>query len=115
MVKKTLAVRTAIKIRFGEVDSMGIVWHGNYFKYFEDGREAFGDKYGINYMDFYRNGTMIPLVKVVKKQADISILILFKNRVLRFKVFLNKVAKKRAQISTRGKYLKTGIPLTKGR
>jgi acyl-CoA thioester hydrolase len=64
MVKKTLAVRTAIKIRFGEVDSMGIVWHGNYFKYFEDGREAFGDKYGINYMDFYRNGTMIPLVKV---------------------------------------------------
>ncbi|MBN2480127.1 MAG: acyl-CoA thioesterase [Bacteroidales bacterium] len=64
-VKENLTNRTAIKVRFGEVDSMGIVWHGNYIKYFEDGREAFGDKYGINYMDFYHNGAMIPLVKVV--------------------------------------------------
>lgn len=65
MVKKTLTVRTSVKIRFGEVDSMGIVWHGNYIKYFEDGREAFGDTYGIGYMDFYQNRIMIPLVKVV--------------------------------------------------
>ena len=28
--------RTEIKVRFGEVDSMGIVWHGNYVKYIEE-------------------------------------------------------------------------------
>lgn len=65
MVNKILTDRTEIRVRFAEVDSMGVVWHGNYIKYFEDGREAFGSKYGINYMDFYHNGTMIPLVKVV--------------------------------------------------
>jgi acyl-CoA thioester hydrolase len=43
---------------------MGIVWHGNYIKYFEDGREAFGDLYGINYLDFYHEGVLIPVVKI---------------------------------------------------
>jgi acyl-CoA thioester hydrolase len=54
-----------IKVRFGEVDSMGIVWHGNYVKYLEDGREAFGKKYGLTYMGIYKHyGFMIPLVKL---------------------------------------------------
>lgn len=29
-------------IRFSEVDSMNVVWHGSYPLYFEDAREAFG-------------------------------------------------------------------------
>ena len=64
MKKEELVCTTAIRVRFSEVDSMGVVWHGNYIRYFEDGREAFGNKYGINYMDFYKQGVMIPLVKV---------------------------------------------------
>lgn len=51
-------------IRFSEVDSMGIVWHGTYAKYFEDGREEFGKKYGIGYMDIFRNGFYAPLVEL---------------------------------------------------
>jgi acyl-CoA thioester hydrolase len=43
---------------------MGVVWHGNYIKYFEDGREAFGNQYGSNYMDFFKEGVLIPLVKI---------------------------------------------------
>ena len=65
MDNNVLAVTTSIKVRFSEVDSMGIVWHGNYMKYLEDGREAFGNHYGINYLDFYKRGVMIPLVKIV--------------------------------------------------
>jgi acyl-CoA thioester hydrolase len=64
MTAEALTYTTSIRIRFSEVDSMGIVWHGNYIKYFEDGREAFGNKYGINYLDFYRQGVLIPLVKI---------------------------------------------------
>jgi acyl-CoA thioester hydrolase len=56
--------RKEITVRFGEVDSMGIVWHGNYIKYFEDGRESFGVKYNIGYLDVYRYNIMIPIVKV---------------------------------------------------
>jgi len=56
--------RTEIRVRFGEVDSMRIVWHGNYIKYFEDGRESFGAKYQLGYLDVYKHNVMIPLVKV---------------------------------------------------
>lgn len=56
--------RTEIKVRFSEVDSMRIVWHGNYLKYFEDGRESFGLKYQLGYLDVYKHNVMIPLVKI---------------------------------------------------
>jgi len=56
--------RTEVKVRFGEVDSMGIVWHGNYVKYIEEGRESFGRKYGISYMDIYKNDVMTPVVNM---------------------------------------------------
>ena len=36
-----------IDIRFSEVDSMNVVWHGSYMLYFEDAREEFGNKYDL--------------------------------------------------------------------
>lgn len=69
---KILKDRTEVKVRFGEVDSMGIVWHGNYVKYIEEGRESFGRKYDISYLDIYANDVMAPVVKMnidFKKQV----------------------------------------------
>ena len=43
---------------------MGMVWHGQYIKYFEDGREDFGSKFGISYLDLYKQGFLIPLVQI---------------------------------------------------
>ena len=48
-------------VRFEEVDALGIVWHGRYASYFEDARVAFGQKYGIGYMDFHTNGVVAPI------------------------------------------------------
>jgi acyl-CoA thioester hydrolase len=56
-----LPIRIRQKVRFEEVDSLGIVWHGRYASYFEDARVAFGEKYGIGYMDFYANGVVAPI------------------------------------------------------
>jgi acyl-CoA thioester hydrolase len=55
---------TETAIRFSEVDSMAVVWHGNYVKYIEDGREAFGKQYGIGYLDVYSHGIMTPVVEL---------------------------------------------------
>jgi acyl-CoA thioester hydrolase len=54
--------RSNCKIRFSEVDSMNIAWHGSYVKYLEDGREEFGARYGIGYMDIYNAGYKAPIV-----------------------------------------------------
>lgn len=49
-------------IKFSEVDSLRVVWHGHYVRYFEDGREAFGKQYGLGYLDVYKYGLAVPLV-----------------------------------------------------
>ena len=59
-----LVDQTEATVRFSEVDAMGIVWHGNFVKYMEDGRESFGRKYGLGYYDLYEKGLLVPLVKL---------------------------------------------------
>jgi len=63
-MKKFLAEKIEIPVRFNEADPLGIVWHGHYLRYFEDGREAFGKKYNIAYLDFYKEGFAVPVVSV---------------------------------------------------
>jgi len=58
-----LVVNHEIRIRFNECDPLGIVWHGHYIKYFEDGREAFGRHHGISYLDVMNSGFSTPIVK----------------------------------------------------
>ena len=53
-----------IQVRFSEVDSLKIVWHGSYIKYIEDGREAFGRHFGIKYLDVFNMGYTLPVVEM---------------------------------------------------
>lgn len=54
---------TEVPIRFSEVDSLRVVWHGHYVKLFEDGREAFGRQYNFSYLDVYdADGLAVPIV-----------------------------------------------------
>lgn len=56
--------RTEVPVRFSEVDALGIVWHGHYLKFFEDGREAFGKQYELGYLDIHRQQFVVPLVNL---------------------------------------------------
>jgi len=60
---KTLDSTIEIAIRFSETDAMGVVWHGNYLKFFEDAREKFGAEHGMEYLDVYGQGFYTPIVK----------------------------------------------------
>ncbi|MEZ5964923.1 MAG: thioesterase family protein [Planctomycetota bacterium] len=51
-----------VRVRFQEVDSMDMVWHGHYLTYFEEGRCALGRRFGFDYSDFAVHGFMAPLV-----------------------------------------------------
>ncbi len=64
MKKTHLVSQIEVPVRFSEVDSMRIVWHGNYVKYMEEGREDFGRKHGISYTDIQAQGFMAPVVKL---------------------------------------------------
>jgi len=58
---KPLHFEVKRRVRFEEVDTLGIVWQGRYPSYIEDVREALGDHYGIGYLDFFREGIVTPI------------------------------------------------------
>lgn len=64
MKQVSLSHLTEVVVRFNEADPLGIVWHGHYVRYFEDGREAFGQEYGLSYLHVYKQGFTVPVVKI---------------------------------------------------
>ena len=84
--KILLQAEKEFDIRFSEVDSMQIVWHGSYALYFEDAREEFGRKSHLEYMRMYEFGFYAPLVEFkvnykqpLKYQDKAKIVITFRN------------------------------------
>lgn len=70
---KVLTNRSRHRIRFSEVDSMGIMWHGHYVQYLEEAREAFGNEYGIGYLYVRDNGFFIPITDMqLKYRASVK-------------------------------------------
>jgi acyl-CoA thioester hydrolase len=61
------SIRKTVDVRFSEVDMMGVVWHGSFIKYLEDGRERFGEKYGLSYLEVSSHGYLIPIVDMTLK------------------------------------------------
>lgn len=60
---KYIKSTVSVQIRFSETDAMGIVWHGNYLKYFEDAREYLCREFGLTHLELYNNGYFTPIVK----------------------------------------------------
>jgi acyl-CoA thioester hydrolase len=92
--KKTpfqLINKTEVIVRFSEVDSLGIVWHGHYLKFFEDGREAFGRQYGLGYMDVYKNQLVIPLINI---NVDFKKIVKYNDSVIIETAFIDSPAAK---------------------
>ena len=52
------------RVRFEEVDPLGIVWHGRYPSYLEDGRAEFGRRFGLSYSMFKREQMAAPIVQM---------------------------------------------------
>jgi len=53
-----------IRVRYGETDQMGVVYHGNYALYLEMGRIEWLRKLGISYKSMEENGIMLPVVSL---------------------------------------------------
>ena len=49
-------------VEFYDVDSMRVVYHGNYVNYMEKGRCALLDKIGFGYHEMEKAGYMFPVV-----------------------------------------------------
>ena len=61
---KVLSDSIELSVRFSEVDSMAIVWHGHYCQYLEEAREQFGRSHKLGYLQINELGYQIPLVEL---------------------------------------------------
>lgn len=62
----------SFRVRYGETDQMGVVYHGNYANYLEEGRLGWLTALGISYKDMEKNGVVLPVVSlniIYKKSA----------------------------------------------
>ncbi|WP_158780433.1 thioesterase family protein [Pantoea sp. BAV 3049] len=67
------SVEVELSIPFHDVDAMGVVWHGNYFRYFEIAREALLAKFNYGYREMKASGWLWPVVDTrVKYRAALT-------------------------------------------
>lgn len=58
------STETQIRVRYAETDQMGVVYHSNYFPYFEAARAESIRQLGFTYADMERMGVIMPVVDV---------------------------------------------------
>jgi acyl-CoA thioester hydrolase len=77
---------TELKVRFNEVDSWGIVWHGHYVAWFEVGRMALLGKFHLLPQDFTQMGYLAPVVDLkcaFKEPARLNDEVLIRTTILK--------------------------------
>ena len=62
--------QTQIRVRYGETDQMGVVYHANYASYFEVGRTEWLREYGITYKSMEETGVMLPVISLESKYKN---------------------------------------------
>lgn len=67
-----------IRVRYAETDRMDVVYHSNYFVWFETARILMLDKIGIPYTELEAQGLMIP---VLRASADYRLPARFDDRL----------------------------------
>jgi acyl-CoA thioester hydrolase len=66
-VKNNVSAEIEFTVEFYDVDSMDIVYHGNYFKYFEKARCALLNKIGYDYREMKKTGWAFPVTSISAK------------------------------------------------
>lgn len=59
-----MVTETKIRVRYGETDQMGVVYHGNYALYFEEARTDALRQIDVSYKNMEENGVMMPVVNL---------------------------------------------------
>ncbi|GMO29694.1 MAG: thioesterase family protein [Termitinemataceae bacterium] len=62
-----IQAETEFHIEFYDCDPMNVVWHGNYFRFFEAARRALLDKLRYGYSEMERKGCVFPVIKTSAK------------------------------------------------
>lgn len=60
----TISHKTTIRVIYGDTDTMGVVYHANYLRWFEIGRTELFRHMGLPYREIESRGLMLPVSEV---------------------------------------------------
>lgn len=84
-----------IKVRYGETDQMGVVYHGNYAQYYEIARtDCFEAASGMSYASMEEDGVMLPILELESKFIKPA----FYNEVLTVKAIVKELPTVRLKV-----------------
>ncbi len=61
MVERNKIHKLDIQLRYSDSDQMGVIYHANYFSFFEQGRTAFLKELGFDYYKVEEDGIIFPV------------------------------------------------------
>jgi acyl-CoA thioester hydrolase len=121
MVDKVLKAFVEIEIPFHDVDSVQIVWHGNYAKYFEIARSALLRTFNYDIPDMAKSGYGWPVVdlqvkfikplKYGEKIKVVATLIEYENRL---KITYEVIRQSDNSITTKGHTTQIAVNMVSG-
>ncbi len=82
-----LSTTISIRVRYGETDQMGVVYHGNYATYCEVARVEFFREMGLPYKELEEKGIMLPVTELNLKFIKPA----FYDEVLQIKTILLEI------------------------
>jgi acyl-CoA thioester hydrolase len=98
-----------VTVEFFDCDPLKVVWHGNYFNYFELGRRVLLEKIGYGYDEMEKTGYSFP---VIETSAKFIGSLRFRDRA-RVKAILDEY-ENRLRIKYEIRNVQTGLLTTKG-
>ena len=78
---------TQLRVRYAETDQMGVVYHSNYFPWFETARAESIRQLGFSYADMEKMGIIMPVVEVQCRYVRPAVY----DDLLRIKVILKEL------------------------
>ena len=76
-----------IRVRYGETDQMGVVYHGNYAQYLEIGRTEWLRSLGLSYKEMEDGGIILPVVSLSLKFKKSAVY----DEIINVRTQLNKI------------------------
>lgn len=121
MSEKAIVEETTFKIEFYDVDSMRVVWHGNYVKFMEKGRCALLDKIGYGYLQMVEDGYAFPVTDIKIKYVRSLMfgqtariraeLVEYENRIkIKYEIFNNDTG----ELTTKAESTQMAVKLSTG-
>lgn len=89
IVTHAYEIELELPISFHDTDAMGVIWHGNYLKFFEIARERLFYAHGVDYRIMRECGYVFPVTEQCLKYRRVMTI---DDKIMRVRAYVEEIA-----------------------